>query len=282
MYTSGLVLEGGGLRAVYTSGVLDAFMEKEIKFPYIIGVSAGTCNGVSYAAGNLHRMRDISIGYASDERYMSMKSMVKNGEYLNTSWIFGELSYEMYPLDCDAFEKSNVVFCTVATNAKTGRAEYFYPTDFRDGCDELAASCALPIATKPVKLGKDLYYDGGLADTIPLQRAFDDGCEKCVVILTQDRDFVKKPVGHSVAVKQVMRKYPAVARKILDRHNMYNGQRHFVFEQQEAGNALVICPEKPLNCPTLERDPVKLREIYNLGYRQGLENADRVKEFIQD
>ncbi|MCD7796138.1 MAG: patatin family protein [Clostridiales bacterium] len=282
MYNCGLVLEGGGLRAVYTSGVLDAFMENSIKFPYVVGVSAGTCNGVSFIAGNLHRMRDIFIGYSSDERYMSLKSMVKNGEYLNTKWVFGELSYEMFPLDYDTYENSGVVFCVVATNAKTGKAEYFYPKSFRGNCNELTASCAIPVATKPVTIGDNTYYDGGLVDSIPLQKAYDDGCKECVVILTQDRQYMKSSIGHDKAMKKIIKKYPAVAEVTLDRHNMYNAQRSFVFDCEENGDAFVICPEKPLHCPTLEKDPAKLREIYNMGYRQGCENIDKVKEYISE
>ncbi|MGN1201767.1 MAG: patatin family protein [Eubacterium sp.] len=281
MYKNGLVLEGGGLRAIYTSGVLDAFMENDIEFPYVIGVSAGTCNGVSFLGKDIHRMRDISIGYSGDERYMSLKSMLKNGEYLNSKWIFGELSYEMFPLNYDNYENSNAVMCCVATNAKTGKPEYFYPKSLRNGCEELRASCALPIATKPVQLGKDVYYDGGLTDSIPLKRAYDDGCEKCVVILTQDRNYVKKPMEHQRIVRRALKRYPLMAEEVLVRHNMYNAQREYVFEQQKLGNALVICPDKPLNAPTLEKNPQKLREIYSIGYKQGKENIDKVKDFIK-
>ena len=281
MYKSGLVLEGGGLRAIYTSGVLDAFMENDIEFPYVIGVSAGSCNGVSFLGKNIHRMRDIYIGYSSDERYMSLKSMFKNGEYLNSKWIFGELSYDMFPLNYENYESSNAVMCCVATNARTGKPEYFYPKSFRNGCEELRASCALPVAAKPVKLGKDYYYDGGLTDSIPLKRAFEDGCEKCVVILTQDKGYVKKPMGHPRAVKRTLRHYPLMAEEILVRHKMYNEQRKYVFEQEKLGNALVICSDVPINVPTLEKNPKKLKEIYDIGYRQGLENIDKVREFIK-
>ncbi len=281
MYKTGLVLEGGGIRALYTSGVLDAFMEKGIEFPYVIGVSAGSCNGVSYLGKNLHRMRDITINYSGDKRYKSINSMLKNGEYLNSKWIFGELTYDIYPLDYDTYDNSNATMCVVATNALTGKAEYFYPTDFRDGCEELRASCALPLATKAVQIGKDYYFDGGVTDSIPLKRAFDDGCEKCVVILTQDKNYIKQPMGHSSAVKRAMKKYPLMAQGILDRHNMYNAQREYVFEQQKLGNAFIICPEEPLNCGTLNVSPAQQRDIYNLGYYQGLYNIDRVKEFIR-
>lgn len=281
MYKSGLVLEGGGIRAIYSSGVLDAFMEAGIEFPYVIGVSAGSCNGVSYLGKNLHRMRDITLGYSNDERYMSVKSMFKNGEYLNTKWIFGELTYDILPLDYDTYEQSNATMCVVTTNALTGKPEYFYPKSFRNGCDELVASCALPLAAKPVQIGKDYYYDGGLVDSIPLERAFEDGCEKAVVILTQDINYVKKPVGHSKAIQKLMKNYPMVAKAMLERHDMYNAQRDYVFKQQELGNALVICPSEPLNCSTLNVTHEQQRELYSLGYYQGVYAADRVKEFLK-
>ncbi len=280
MYSCGLVLEGGGLRAVYTSGVLDAFMENGIDFPYVIGVSMGTCNGASFIGKNLYRMRDMSIGYACDERYMGVKSVFKNGEYLNSDWVYGELTYDMFPINYDIFENSKTVFCTVATNAYTGKPEYFYTKDFRNGCPEIRASCAIPLVTRPVEIGGQMYYDSGLTDSIPLERAFDDGCEKAVVILTQDRDFIKHPVGHYDMVQRLMRKYPLIAEEIRNRHNVYNNQRNFVFRQEKAGNAFVICPSEPLNCPTLERNAEKLQNIYDLGYRQGIESIEGVKEFL--
>ena len=279
-FSSGLVLEGGGLRAIYTSGVLDAFIEHNIEFPYVIGVSAGTCNGVSFIGKDLHRMRDITLNYSSDERYMSVKSMIKNGEYLNSKWIFGELTYDISPLNYDEYEKAGAAMCAVVTNAETGDAEYLYPTSFREHCEELRASCALPIATKPVEINGNSYFDGGLSDSIPLKRAFDDGCEKCVVVLTQDREYTKKPIGHDRIVKRVLKKYPLAAKQILNRHNMYNKQREYVFEQEKLGNALVICPSEPLNCSTLNADTQKQKAIYELGYKQGLESIERVKAFL--
>lgn len=281
MYKSGLVLEGGGVRAIYESGILDAFMENDIEFPYVIGVSAGACNGVSFLGKNLHRMRDINLNYSGDKRYKSIQSIFKNGEYLNTKWVFGELSYELFPLNNDIYENSGSVMCVVATNAMTGKPEYFYPKSFRNGCAELTASCALPVATKGVQIGKDFYYDGGVTDSIPLKRALEDGCEKCVVILTQDKNFLKEPIGHPKAVNSLLKKYPLVAEAVENRHIMYNKQREYVFEQQKEGNALVICPDKPLHCSTLNVTTEHQREIYELGYKQGLENIDKVKEFIK-
>ncbi|MCM1286342.1 MAG: patatin-like phospholipase family protein [Acetobacter sp.] len=280
-FNCGLVLEGGGIRALYSSGVLDAFLENNIEFPYVIGVSAGSCNGVSFLGKNINRMKNITIEYSCDEKYKSIKSLFKNGEYLNSKWIFGELTYDIYPLDYDAYDKSNAVLCAVTTNAKTGRPEYFYPKDFRNECEVLRASCALPIATNPVPLGKDVYYDGGITDSIPLKKAFDDGCKKCVVILTQDKTYVKKPMGHERVICKILKKYPLTAEKVLTRHIMYNKQREYVFEQENLGNALVICPPKPLNCSTLNVTTEQQKEIYDIGYKQGLEYIDRVKEFLK-
>lgn len=281
MCKSGLVLEGGGIRTLYTSGVLDAFIENNIEFDYVIGVSAGTCNGVSFLGKNLHRMRDLTIEYSCDERYKSVKSMIKNGEYLNSKWIFGELTYELYPLDYDTYEKSNAKFCAVVTNVDTGKSEYLYPEGaFRNDCEELRASCALPIATKPVVINGKRYSDGGVSDSIPLERAFDDGCERCVTILTQHRDYVKQPVSPAPAVKLLLHKYPELLKAVLNRHNMYNEQKKFVFEKEKTGETFVICPEQPLNASTLNVTTEQQRQLYKTGYEQGIKLIDDVKKYL--
>lgn len=281
MCKSGLVLEGGGIRALYTSGVLDAFIENDIEFDYVIGVSAGTCNGVSFLGKNLHRMRDLTIEYSCDERYKSVKSMIKNGEYLNSKWIFGELTYELYPLDYDTYEKSNAEFCAVVTNVDTGKSEYLYPEGaFRNECEALRASCALPIATKPVVINGKSYCDGGVSDSIPLKRALDDGCKKCVTILTQHRDYVKQPVSPTPAVKLMLRKYPELLKAVLNRHNMYNEQKKFAFEKEKTGETFVICPEQPLNASTLNVTTEQQKQLYKTGYEQGLKLIDDVKKYL--
>ena len=151
MYSCGLVLEGGGNRAIYTSGVLDAFMDQGITFPYVIGVSAGSCNAVSYIGKCRGRQHDISIQYSGDKRFMSLENMIKNGEFLNGEWLFGELSYDLSPLDQETYDRANTTLCVVVTNALTGKAEYMYPKDFhKRGCPILRASCALPGATKVI------------------------------------------------------------------------------------------------------------------------------------
>lgn len=280
MYNSGLVLEGGGTRAIYSAGVLDALLENEISFPYVIGVSAGTCTGASFLGKCKRRYHDLTINYVNDKRYMGVGNMLKTGEFLGSDWIFGELSYDIFPLDYDEFEKSNAVFCCVVANAKTGKAEYLYPKTLRPrGCPEIRASCSMPLVTKGVEIGGELYFDGGLVNSIPLERAIDDGCEKCVVVLTQHKGFQKKPVNPKMT--KLLKKYPQMAKAMETRHEMYNKQLEYVKEMEERGLALIIQPHAPLNCPTLEKNVEKLESIYQLGYRNGLDSVERVKEFLK-
>lgn len=279
MYNVGLVLEGGGNRAIYTSGVLDAFMENGIDFPYVIGVSAGSCNGTSFIAKNIRRQHDINIKYAADKRYFNPRNAIKGKDMLNIDWIFGEMCYDLMPLDQDAFEKSDTTLCVVTTNAKTGKAEYFYPKNMREQCLELKASCSMPIVTKGVEIGDELYFDGGLVDSIPLEKAFEDGCKKAVVILTQHKGFQKEPFPNKA--EKVFKKYPKIGEALVNRHEMYNAQLEYVRKAEENGDIFVIQPLVPLNATSLERDLSKLEAIYQLGYKQGLDNIEKVKEFIK-
>ncbi len=281
MFNSGLVLEGGGSRAIFTSGVLDAFIEEGIEFPYVIGVSAGSCNGASFLGKSLHRQHDITINYVNDKRYMGFGNILKNGEYLNGEWIFNELSYDICPLDQDTFDKSGSCFCTVVTSADTGRAVYLYPKTLRPrGCPEIRASCSLPGVTKGLEIDGKLYYDGGLADSIPLKHAVGDGCKKAVVILTQHKGYVKQPMNPRL--KNIFKNHPEIGKTVVNRHNMYNSQLKYVDEMKKAGIAYVIQPDIPLNCSALEKDTDKLERIYRLGYRNGKKNIDPVKEFLSE
>lgn len=277
------MLEGGGNRGIYTSGVLDAFLESGIEFPYIIGVSAGSCNAASYMGKNYRRQHDIAINYCNDKRYMSLNSQIKNGQYLNLNWVFGELCYDIMPLNYEEYEKSGAVFCVVVTNAETGKAEYIYPKDLRErGCLPIQASCAMPIATNGVDMDGMKYFDGGVTDSIPLKRALEDGCQKAVVIMTQDKSYVKKPLKAPNIIRRALKKYPLLAEALIERHNMYNEQRRYIAEQEKKDNIFIIRPARPLNCSSVEKDTNKLEVIYQLGYQQGKKNIDKIKEFLSD
>ncbi|MBQ9229181.1 MAG: patatin family protein [Eubacterium sp.] len=278
MYHSGLVLEGGGSRAIYSAGVTDAFLENGITFSYVIGVSAGACIGASYLGKNKGRYHDIMIRYINDKRYMGASHLLKQHEYINGEWVFGELTYELCPLDQEEYERSGAVFCCAAVNALTGKAEYFYPKSLRNACPEIQASCSLPLATKGVAIGGQLYFDGGLVDSIPLARALEDGCEKAVVILTQDKHYVKKPIPPQLV--RLMKKYPLVGEAMKNRHLHYREQQDYVTAMAEQGLAYVIQPRTALHCQTLEKSTATLEAIYQLGYRQGLDELGKVRAFL--
>ena len=280
MYNCGLVLEGGGSRGIYTGGVLDAFIEKGIEFPYVIGVSMGSCCGASFLGKNIKRQHDVILCSAQDKRYMSFSNLRNRGEYCNFDWAFGELSYDLYPLDHDNFENSNAVFCVVATNAKTGKAEYFYPKSFRDGCPEIRASCSMPGVTKGTEIGGEIYFDGGLADSIPVERALEDGCEKAVVILTQFKGYIKKVTNRNFK-KPFNNTYPLIGDAIINRSLFYNEQLERIRKLEAEGRILVIQPLTDLKCNALEKSPEKLEAIYQLGYTQGLQNIEKVRDFMK-
>ena len=281
MYNKGLVLEGGGTRALYSSGVLDAFLDKNLSFDYVIGASAGACNGVSFLGKCKRRMRDITIDYVNDKRYMGMESLIKNGQYLNTDWIFGELCYDLMPLDQDEFEKSGATFCVVTTSATKGEPKYFYVDDMRKwGCAEVKASCSLPFATKPVTIDDDCYFDGGLVDSIPLQKSLDDGCKKAVVVLTQHKGYVKKAISPTICAL-LKTQYPETARVLSNRHNMYNEQLALVDKLESEGKIFVVRPSQSLNCPTLEKNVAKLEKIYQIGYNDAIKSIDRLNKYLE-
>ncbi len=204
--------------------------------------------------------------------------MIKKGEYLDGDWIFGELTYDLFPLDMEEYEKSGGLLCCVAANAKTGKPEYFYPKDLSEGCPEIRASCSLPGVTKGVEIGGEVYFDGGIIDSIPLERAFDDGCEKAVVILTQHKGYQKPPKYQRI--NKMFKKYPKVSEAVANRHIEYNRELEYVYQAESEGRALVIQPLTPLDCSTLEKSTAKLESIYQLGYDQGLKVADKVKDFL--
>lgn len=281
MYKSGLVLEGGGSRGIYTGGVLDAFIEEGITFPYVIGVSMGACCGASFLGKNIKRQHDVILFSAKDKRYMSLSNLKKTGEYANFDWAFGELSYDLFPLNHEEFENSGAVYCVVATNAKTGKAEYFYPKTLRDSCPEIRASCSMPGVTKGTEIGGEIYFDGGLADSIPLKRALDDGCEKAVVILTQHKGYVK-PITNRNFKKPFNSTYPLVGDAIINRSIVYNNQIEYVRQMEDEGRVLVIQPLADLKCLAIEKSPEKLEAIYQLGYTQGKQNIERVKSFLNN
>ena len=206
----GLVLEGGGMKCAYTAGILDAMMDNGVTFDYCIGVSAGSANGVSFVAGQRGRNIRFYTEHINEKGYFGLSSFLKTGNLFGLQYIYGTLTNSggADPLDFDAFMKSPMEYWLVATDAQTGKPTYFSKKDMhKDDYRHVMASCAIPAVCRPVEINGRFYYDGGVSDSIPVQKAMDDGCDKLVVILTKPHDFVKEPEKDRFIYKRLCRKY---------------------------------------------------------------------------
>ena len=280
MYSCGLVLEGGGNRAIYTSGVLDAFMDQGITFPYVIGVSAGSCNAVSYIGKCRGRQHDISIQYSGDKRFMSLENMIKNGEFLNGEWLFGELSYDLSPLDQEAYDRANTTLCVVVTNALTGKAEYMEVPRRDEKFLLLQATCALPLMFPIYHLDGKPYLDGGASDAIPFRRAFDQGCDRAIVILTKPRNFVRKAEKLQPLIERKYCQYPNFCQTMRERAEKYNADKEELFELERQGKVLIFAPDSLHGVGRIEHNVEKLRLLWGEGYQHGVERMEELESFL--
>lgn len=278
-----LVLEGGASRGMFSCGVMDVLLENNIMADYVIGTSAGIANGVSYVSGQKERNYRIGMNYYSDKRYMGVKHLLnpKNKSYYNVDFVFDEIPHKHDLFDYDAFEAfdGNVIACV--TNIKTGKAEYIEVPRGREFAKVLVASCSLPIMFQPVEIDGNLYMDGGLVDSIPYKKAIDDGCDKVIVVLTRERDYIKKPESTLKLIKLLYKKYPKLLEDIADRHNQYNNARKQIFELEKQGKVFVIMPESTGNFSRVERRPEKIDEMYRQGYKVANQQVDTLKKYLE-
>lgn len=271
----GLILEGGGLRGIFTAGVLDYFADNNIEFDYIIGVSAGACNGASFVSRQIGRNKRISDNYSQDPRYVGIGNMIKTKSMFGMNFIFDEIPNELDVFDYKVFYNNPVRFCIGATNVITGLPEYFYK---EDGCDlstMLKASSSIPIFSPVVNYLEKKYLDGGTSDPIPVKKALDDGCTDLTVVLTQNRDYRKKPEAMKNLYTRVLKSYPGMIRCLNRRHVVYNDSLDFVKRLESTGKARVIAPIKPVKIGRFDKDPEELSKLYYEGYanaKQAWEN----------
>lgn len=268
MAKTGLVVEGGGMRCAYSAGLLDRFMENGITFDYCIGVSAGSANTASYVAGQKGRNIRFYTEHVGDPRYFGLRSFFKTGDIFGLEYIYGDLTNSdgKDPIDYQAIMDSPMEFKIVATNALTGKPEYFDKSQMiKDDYRHIMASCAIPAACRPVEVEGNKYYDGGVADSIPVQRALDDGCERLVVILSKPKDFVRKRQSLRAVYSLMCRKYPQIVKEINTRHIEYAKQKEFVSELENEGRAFVFAPDDTVNVSTFNMDIKKERQLYDMG-----------------
>jgi len=279
----GLVLEGGASRGIFSCGVLDSFLKNNIIADYVIGTSAGIANGVSYCSGQFERNKRIGINYYHDKRYMGFKHLLnpKTRSFYNVDFVFGEIPHKLDIFDYDAFAafKGEIIACV--TNIETGLPEYLDVPRTYGISKPLVASCSLPILFKPVQIDGKLYMDGGLIDSIPYQKAIDDGCDKVIVVLTRERDYVKTPESMQKLIGIMYKKYPKLLADIKNRHNQYNEARNKLFELEKQGKVYVITPDKIGEFSRIEKDPAKIEALYNQGFEIAQKQMDSIKKYLE-
>ncbi|MCU4165912.1 patatin-like phospholipase family protein [Carboxylicivirga caseinilyticus] len=266
-----LVLEGGGFRGMFTSGVLDAFLKNEIYFSYCIGVSAGAAYGISYMSGQYERNRQVNLQYTADPRYMSWGNLLKKGNLFDWDFVYDEIPNKHILLDYDAILHSDDTFKIGITDVKTGKSKFVQANQVnkKELIDLCIASSSLPFVSQLAEFKHQIYMDGGISDSIPVEQALKDGYEKVVVVLTRSKEYRKHEVKFKLPVKWYYRKYPKLAEAILTRYERYNATLDLIDKLEEEGRAYVIRPADLMNVSRIENDPQKLDQLYLEGLQQG-------------
>lgn len=279
---TGLVLEGGGMRGLYTIGILDAMMEYGIHFDYVIGVSAGACNGVSFVSEQQGRGYRIDRDYLKDKRYVSIQNFIKTGSMFGMDFIFREIPDKLDPFDYETFMNSPTEFVAGVTDLETGKPAYFGKLDSSyDMCTVLSASSSIPMFSPPVEFEGRRYLDGGTSDPIPFQKALKDGCDRLVIVRTRDRSYSKSREKGGAVYRRVLRKYPEMIRCIDERHEVYNHQIDCISRLEQIGQAFVYAPEQPVKISRFENDISKLEFLYRDGWKDVEHTLPQLTEFLE-
>lgn len=282
--TVALVLEGGGMRGLYTAGVLDVFLEQRIEFPYCVGVSAGACNMVSYISGQHGRNRHVNIGYINDKRYLSWRNWFLHGSIFGMDMLFDIIPNQLAPFDHAAFSKYRGKAMVGTTDCLTGEPVFFEEHDIsgRNGFLHLQASSSLPLLARPVKVDGRVLMDGGVSAPIPVEKALRDGYRKVVVVLTQPKGYQKSP-SSTMGVLQLLygRRYKGLVDAMARRHLVYNQELSLLDRLEAEGAAFIIRPSQSLQVGRLEKDRNKLETLYQLGMDDANGRLEALKNFLQ-
>ncbi|MBQ3152948.1 MAG: patatin family protein [Bacteroidaceae bacterium] len=264
--SSGLILEGGGMRGVFTSGVLDNLMDRGIRFPYTIGVSAGACNGISYMSEQRGRAKYCNIDLLEKYRYIGLKHLLLKGNIMDFDLLFRRIPEELYPYDYEKYATQEGIFEMVTTSCKSGKACYFNEKhDARRIIEIVRASSSLPFVSPIAYVDGEPMVDGGVSDSIPLLRARELGYNNNIVVLTRNKGY-RKPEKETKVPPLFYRKYPALREAIRSRNAIYNKQISLVEELEEQGKLIVLRPERPIVVDRMERNTQKLIDLYDEGY----------------
>ncbi|MCR4989687.1 MAG: patatin family protein [Lachnospiraceae bacterium] len=278
---TGLVMEGGAMRGMFTCGVLDVFMEEGIEFDGAAGISAGAVFGCNYKSRQIGRPIRYNMKYCNDPRYCSFKSLLKTGDLYGVDFCYDELPNKLDIFDRKAFAENPMKFYIGTTDVITGKPVYHLCTD---GGDEdlqwMRASASMPLVSRIVETGGYKLLDGGIVDSIPYKYLEEMGYNRNVIILTQPVEYRKSKSSIVPLMKLFMSKYPAVIKAMEERHKMYNAQVEEIIELEKEGKIFVIRPDKTLGIGRTESDPNELKRVYEMGRSEANKKLDAMKEFL--
>ena len=275
----GLVLEGGGMRGLYTAGVLDVMMEHQLMPDVVCGTSAGVTFGVNLLSQQKGRVLRYNCRYAGDRRYISLHSWLTTGNMINRDFAYDLLPHELDPFDEETFEQSKAAFYATITNMRTGQAEYVRITNTWQQMDVIRASASLPIICQPVEWQGEKYLDGGLVDNIPLDKCIELGCDKIIIVLTRPLDYVRN--DHIAGVCRLCYpRYKALLRAIEQRNDRYNARLQEIRRLEQEGKVFVLRPSENISVGRLEKDVARLQALHQLGVSDATRLWDDLAQYL--
>lgn len=278
---TGLVLEGGGMRGMFTMGVCDVLMENGINFDGAVGVSAGAAFGCNIKSKQNGRAIRYNLKYCQDKRFCSVWSLIKTGDIFGAEFCYRTIPEQLDLFDEKAFRENPMEFYAVCTDVKTGKPLY-YNCKKGDRLDVkfIRASASMPLVSRVVKIGKYELLDGGISDSIPLKFFEKKGYDKNIVVLTRPTEYVKQPNKAMPLIKLCLKKYPKIINAMENRHIMYNKTIEYIRQKEQRGEIFVIRPEREVGIEQIEKDPVKLWEVYQMGRKTAEKSLNDIREYL--
>lgn len=278
---TGLILEGGAMRGMFTAGVMDVMMEHGIPFDGVIGVSAGAAFGCNYKSGQIGRVLRYNTRFCADKRYSGLGVLLREGNLFSTSFCYDEVPNKYDHFDYDAYSKSPMEFYVVCTDVDTGKPVYHLYGGREDhGLDWIRASASMPLVSRVVEIEGLKLLDGGISDSVPVRYFESIGYDRNVVILTQPRGYVKKKNPLIPLMKLKYPKYKELIRAMVNRHLEYNEILAYIARREAAGELLVIRPDQPLDIGKAEKDPEELKRVYEIGRKVAARRVNGIKEYL--
>lgn len=278
---TGLILEGGAMRGMFTAGVMDVMMEAGITFDGVVGVSAGAAFGCNYKSGQIGRVIRYNTRFCADRRYSGLGVLIREGNLFSTPFCYEEVPIIHDPFDFDAYESSSMEFYVVCTDVETGKPVYHRYEGRNDhGFDWIRASASMPLVSQIVEIEGQMLLDGGISDSIPVRYFESIGFCRNVVVLTQPKGYRKKKNSLIPLMKMKYRKYPDLVNTMANRHLVYNETLAYIAEQERAGKLLVIRPEQALDIGKAEKNPDRLKAVYELGRNAAMDRLDEIRAYL--